>query len=84
MLFPSELWIKIKSYEYQLFLKDKIINDIIFHAYMPYYLSMHNYQSPEQLYNYILTNTSLWRHFFDNKSLFALCDKYDKEAKSNS
>ena len=50
--FPSEIWAKIKSYEYQLIHSpkiEKIVHDLIHNAYMPYYLGMHEHKGGEQV-----------------------------------
>ena len=84
MEFPKEIWYKIKSYEYQLLLKDDIISKIIYHAYMPYHLSIHHLQNSESLYNYILSMSWLWQNYFNKEKIEMLCKQYDSEAKKNT
>ena len=76
MEFPKEIWYKIKSYEYQLLLKDD--------AYMPYHLSINHLQNSESLYNYMLSMSWLWQNYFNKEKIEMLCKQYDNEAKNNN
>lgn len=84
MLFPRELWKKIKSYEYQLVHSSeiqKIICELIHHSYMPYYLQMHQYQGGKELYHYACTKmSSKWDLYFTETEMESLCHRLDKKA----
>jgi len=83
MLFPQELWKKIKSYEYQLVHSpkiQKIISELNYHSYMPYYLQMHQYQGGKELYHYACTKLPKWNLYFTTTDMETLCDRLDKKA----
>ena len=81
--FPSVIWAKIKSYEYQLVHSpkiDKIIEDIIFHSYMPYYLGIHKDKGGHQLFSYISSKKDEWLMYFNEKDMKSLCHRLDRKA----
>ena len=85
MLFPQELWKKIKSYEYQLIHSSKIrklIGELIYHSYMPYYLQMRQYQGGDELFNYAYCNLKLsnWCLYFTETEMKTLCNRLDRKA----
>ena len=46
MLFPSEIWIKIKSYEQQIQLYETLNNELKILTYYPVYLNLEQFRYP--------------------------------------
>ena len=83
MLFPPELWVKIKSYEYQLIHYPKIENivqDVMYHAYMPYSLGLHEHKGGDQLFSYIYRKKEQWLMYFTEKEMKILCHRWNRKA----
>ena len=81
--FPSEIWAKIKSYEYQLVHSpkiEKIVHDLIHNAYMPYYLGMHEHKGGDQLFSYASRKKEQWLMYFTEKDMKILCHRLNRKA----
>jgi hypothetical protein len=81
--FPKELWYKIKQYEYQMLqynVMSETMKDLLFHAYMPYSLSMHQYKGKEKLYEQMEKTKYIWNPYINNEIMMKLCSKYSSKA----
>ena len=85
--FPKDLWYQIKSYEYQLIhypIITEIIKDVGYHAYMPYWVSLHHVKGGDNLYEYMLSYQGRWKPYFKDTDMKRLCHKLDSEARRDS
>lgn len=85
MEFPKEIWIIIKSYEYQLLyykIYQKIMRELWYNAYMPYYLGLHEYKGGEKLFDYSVSKKDIWCWdlLFTTEEMKSLCNNVDKKA----
>ena len=53
MLFPSEIWIKIKSYEQQIQLYETLNNELKILTYYPVYLNLEQFYNIDSIFNLI-------------------------------
>ena len=81
--FPSEIWAKIKSYEYQLIHSPKIkkiVQDVMYHAYMPYSLGLHEHKGGDKLFSYASRKKEQWLMYFMEKDMKILCHRWNRKA----
>ena len=84
--FPQDVWFMIKSYEYQMIhypVFEKIIKELSFHSYMPYYLSIHKDKGGDKLFSFMLSKKSMWEWYYTERVMEKLCYKYDRIARDN-
>lgn len=81
MLFPSEIWIKIKSYEQQIQLYETLNNELKILTYYPVYLNLEQFYNIDSIFNLINKKYVYWYYYFTKESIYTTINHYITNAK---